>query len=72
MLSITLSPMTKGYSAYPIEIKVGIKQTHGLQCCFSSIIGNMGKTKSDFELSECSVKTYYFKVGTSRPKRGHS
>lgn len=40
--------------------------------CFSSIIGNMRKTKADFELSACSVKTYYFKVRMSQPKRGHS
>lgn len=32
----------------------------------------MGKTKADFELSPCSVKTYYFKVRVSQPKRGHS
>ena len=64
--------MTKGCSAYPTEIKVGIKQMHGLQFCFSSTIGNTGKTKADFELSPCSVKTYYFKVRMSQPKRGHS
>lgn len=72
LLSIMLSFMTKEYLTFPIEIKVGIKQMYGLQYCFSSIIGNMGKTKADFELSLCSVKTCYFKVRMSQPKRGHS
>lgn len=71
-LSIMLSFMAKGYRTFPIEIKVEIKQMHGLQYYFSSIIGNVGKTKADFELSPCSVETYYFKVRMSQPKRGHS
>lgn len=72
ILSITFPSLAKGCSAFPSGIKVGIKQMQGLQFCFSSIIGNMGKTKADFELSPCSVKTYYFKVRMNQPKRGHS
>ena len=64
--------MTAGYSAYSIAIKGGIKQMHGLQSRFSSILRNMGKTKADFELSLCSVKTYCFKVRVSQSKRGQS
>ena len=38
----------------------------GSQFYFSSILGNMGKTKADFELSPRSVETYYFKVGMNQ------
>lgn len=55
--AIMLSFVTKEYCTFPIEIKVRIKQMNGLQYCFSSIVGNMGKAKADFELSPCSVKT---------------
>ena len=36
---------------------------------FSSVLGNTGKTKADFELSPRSVKTCYFKVRMNQPKR---
>lgn len=55
--AIMLSFMTKGYCTFPTEMKVQIKQMNGLQYCFSSVVGSMGKAKADFELSPCSVKT---------------
>ena len=69
MLSITLPSLAKGCSAFPTGIKVGIKQMQGSPFYFSSILGNMGKTKADFELSPRSVKTCYFKVRMNQPKR---
>lgn len=72
MLFFTLSFMTEGCSAYPIIKMQELKKCMGYSTFFSSIIGNTGKTKADFDLSPCSVKTYYFKVRMSQPRRGHS